>query len=122
MRRERGSVSVVAAAVIALVMVLALGSADVARVLMAAARAQSAADSAALAAAQELAVPSGAEPADMAAEYAGRNGASLVACACPKGGLEATVEVSVDVGPMLLFSGGRRVSADARAIVDTGGQ
>ncbi len=121
MNRERGSASIVVAAILVLVMVLALGAADLARVLTAAARAQAAADAAALAAAQELAIPSGLEPADAAAEFAALNGAALVSCACPTGSLEATVEVRVDVGPLRLLAGERWVVADARAIVETGG-
>lgn len=121
MRSERGSASLVAVAIVALVMVLAMGAADLARVLTAAARAQSAADAAALAAAQELAIPSGREPSDVAGEYAALNGAVLVECACPAGALEALVEVRVDAGPMLLLSGERAVVAEARAVVETGG-
>src|SRR5207244_13569080 len=53
---ERGSVSVLAAGIMVALVVLALGASDVARVLSAASRAQTAADAAALAAAQELAL------------------------------------------------------------------
>ena len=118
MRGERGSVSVVAAAVVALVMVLSLGAADLARAISAVARAQTAADAAALAAAQELAIPSGLDPTKAAFDYAVRNGAALVACDCPRGALEATVRVSVDVGPMLLLADDRAVAATARAVVE----
>ena len=54
-----------------------LGVADVARVLVARAHARTAADAAALAVAQELALPSGMAPADVAADYAVRNDAIL---------------------------------------------
>jgi Flp pilus assembly protein TadG len=115
---ERGSVSIVVAAILAAVVVLALGAADVARVLTAAATAQTAADAAALAAVQELAVPSGLEPEDLAREYAARNDAVLVSCACAKETFEAVVTVRAAVGPLLLFADDRAVEARARAVVD----
>ena len=74
-RDERGSVTVVAAAVTALVAVLTMGAADVGKALVARERAQAAADAAALAAAQELVMPTGRAPTELAAEYAARNGA-----------------------------------------------
>jgi secretion/DNA translocation related TadE-like protein len=116
---ERGSVSIVAAGLMAVALVLAMGAADLARVLTAAARAQTAADASALAAAQELALgSSGSAPADLAAEYADRNGATLTECSCEAGGTEATVTVGVEVGAFLLLSGSRVVTARARAVVD----
>ncbi|MFN2544657.1 MAG: Rv3654c family TadE-like protein [Actinomycetota bacterium] len=120
--RERGSISVVAAGVMVVIVVLALASADLARVMSVAAKAQSAADAAALAAAQELVVPtSGTSPEGSAAEYAGRNGAALVSCDCEAGAQEAVVVVSVAVGRLLLFGSGREVTARARAVVDRDG-
>jgi secretion/DNA translocation related TadE-like protein len=115
---ERGSVSVLVAAIIAVVVVLALGTADVARVLAVAASAQTAADVSALAAVQELAMPSGEEPAEVAGEYAERNGASLVSCECPAESFEAVVTVRMPVGALLLFGDDRLVEAVARAVVD----
>ena len=61
-RSERGSITVVAAAVIAIIVVATMGVADVGKALVARAHAQQAADAAALAAAQELALPTGSEP------------------------------------------------------------
>jgi secretion/DNA translocation related TadE-like protein len=115
---ERGSVSVIAAGVLAAVVVFAMGSADLARVLGRAADAQTAADAAALAAAQELALPSELEPAEVAAEYAARNGAALIECDCARETFEATVRVRIAVGPLLLFADDRVVEASARAVVD----
>jgi DNA topoisomerase-1 len=116
---ERGSVSIVVVALMAVALVLAMGAADLARVLTGAARAQTAADSAALAAAQELAVgSSGSAPGDLAAEYAGRNDAVLTACSCDAGGTEAVVTVTVQVGALLLAPDDRVVTARARAVVD----
>lgn len=115
---ERGSVSIVVASILAAVVVLALGAADVARVLTVAATAQTAADAAALAAVQELAVPSGLEPEDLAREYAARNDAVLVSCACAKETFEAVVTVRAAVGPLLLFPDDRAVEARSRAVMD----
>jgi secretion/DNA translocation related TadE-like protein len=115
---QRGSVSIVVVALISVALVLAIGVADLARVLTCAARAQTAADAAALAAAQELASPSDLEPSDLAAAYAQRNGAVLTACSCDTGGTEAVVTVTVQVGPLVLAPDGRVVTARARAIVE----
>jgi secretion/DNA translocation related TadE-like protein len=121
-RSERGSVTVVAAAVMVVMAILALACADVARTLTAASAAQTAADAAALAAAQELALPGGtATPYDVAAEYAARDGSVLVSCDCDPGAREATVAVRAPVGSLLLFGAGRTVEARARAEVDLPG-
>lgn len=119
MRDERGSVSILVAGLTAVLVMLAIGTADVARVLAAASRAQTAADAAALAAAQELALPTRTlTPAEHAASYAARNGAELQACACEQGTFAAHVEVWVPVGGLFLAPDDLRVSASARAVVD----
>jgi hypothetical protein len=87
-------------------------------VLVTAANAQTAADAAALAAVQELAMPSGLVPGEIAAEYAERNGASMVSCECPEESFEAVVTVRVPVGTLLLFDDDRVVEVVARAVVD----
>lgn len=115
---QRGSVSIVMAAILAALVVLALGAADLARVLTVAASAQTAADAAALAAAQELAFPSELEPAEVAEEYAVRNGAAMTSCRCDRETFEAVVTVRSPVGPLLLFADDRAVVASARAVVD----
>jgi secretion/DNA translocation related TadE-like protein len=118
LRSDRGSVSVLAAAVLLIAGSLALATTDLLRALDARARAQAAADAAALAAARELAIPTGIPPATAAADYAERNGAILVACACPTGGHDAVVTVRVTVG--LIFVGvDRTLEASARATVAT---
>jgi secretion/DNA translocation related TadE-like protein len=114
---DRGSITLVAAAVIGLAFVVTLGAADLGRVLVARSQARTAADAAALAAVQELALPTGLLPADVAADYAARNGAVLTACICEPETFEATVAVSVEVAGMLLIPGTRSVTARARAIV-----
>lgn len=115
---ERGSVSVVVAAAVGMALVVTMGAADVGRALVARSRAEAAADLAALAAAQELALPSGLAPAEVAATYAERNGARLVACTCPPGASEATVRVVLYVRGFLLPLPDRSVIAVARAVVD----
>jgi secretion/DNA translocation related TadE-like protein len=115
---ERGSVSVVVVAAVAMALVVTMGAADVGRALVARARAEAVADLAALAAVQELALPSGVEPSTIAADYADRNGARLVTCSCPPGALEATVRVAVDVRGFLLPLPDRAVVGVARAVVD----
>lgn len=120
-RDERGSVTIVVAGILAASLVLALGSADLTRVLVVAADAQTAADAAALAAAQELALPSELEPADAARDFAARNGAILLSCECERETFEALVRVRVAVGQLLLFADDRVVEATARAVVDLPG-
>lgn len=121
MSAERGSASLVVAAILLVVLVIASGAADLARVLVAASRAQTAADAAALAAAQDLAFPSGTLPEDAAAEYARRNGGRLRSCVCPVGSFEAAVLVEAPVGRLLLLRDDAVVVAEARAVVDLPG-
>jgi secretion/DNA translocation related TadE-like protein len=117
-RGERGSVSVLVAAILFLAGALCLVSVDLARALEAKAQAQTAADAASLAAARELALATDQGP-QAAADYAIRNGATLVSCQCAQGTYEAIVDVEVPVD--LLFVGSdRTVHAKARAIVDLG--
>jgi len=114
---ERGSISLVLVAALGFSVILGALIADVARASSARARAQAAADAAALAAAQEQVLPSGSRPADVAAEYAARNGARLVRCRCPERGAEVVVVVQLEVGlPGLGVT--RTVRATARAVVD----
>jgi secretion/DNA translocation related TadE-like protein len=115
---QRGSVTVVTAGVIAIIVVATMGVADVGKALVARAHAQEAADAAALAAAQELAVPTGRAPAQWAADYAARNGATLTICNCAAGSIDAVVSVTVPVGHLLLIPGDRTAHASARAVVD----
>jgi secretion/DNA translocation related TadE-like protein len=117
-RGERGSVSVVVAAAVGMALVVTMGAADVGRALIARSRAEAAADLAALAAAQELAFPSGIDPEGFAADYAVRNGARLVSCSCAEGSSEAIVRVSVQVRRFLLPLADREVIGIARAVVD----
>jgi secretion/DNA translocation related TadE-like protein len=121
MRQEEGSASVVAVAMVGALIVLALCLVDLARVEITSARAQTAADAASLAAAQELAIPSDRAPFDLADEYARRNGGELRSCRCDTGTYEATVEVRVPVGHLFVFGDDRVVDVSARAVVDLDG-
>ena len=116
---ERGSVSILVIAVLAALFFVAMGSADVARVLVAASRAQTAADAAALAAAQTMALPAAGEvPSDLARSFAVRNGGTLERCECEPQSFEATVVVRMRVGRLFLVDDDRSVTASAQAIVD----
>jgi secretion/DNA translocation related TadE-like protein len=115
---ERGSVTVVAAGIAGVMVALTLFTADLGSVLIARERARASADAAALAAAQELALPTTGTPQDQAADYANRNGAELVSCTCPAGALEAVVSVRVSIPHLFLVPGARTAEASARAVVD----
>jgi secretion/DNA translocation related TadE-like protein len=114
--REHGSVSLVAVALLALTAALTLVSVDLFRAIAVKGAAQTAADAAALAAAQELLLPSDRSPGELAAEYASRNGAELVSCGCEPGSAEAvvTVERTISLG---FLGGSRAIEARARAVV-----
>ncbi len=113
--RERGSASVLLAAVLGFAAILAALTADISQVTAGRARLQAAADAAALAAAQELVRPSARTPDEVAAEYAGRAGARLVSCRCDPGGDDVVVRVESEVA--LVFLGDvRTLRAAARAV------
>lgn len=113
---ERGSATLVLMAALAFAAILSVFAADASRASAARGRAQVAADAAALAAAQELVLPSGREIADVAADYASRHGADLVACRCQPGSQDVVVTVELDV--TLPFLGQTRgIHASARAQV-----
>jgi secretion/DNA translocation related TadE-like protein len=113
---QRGSASIVVVSALALGGILAAFSSDLSRVMVARTRAQTAADAAALGAAQQLLVPSGASAEAVARELAKANGGTLVACRCDAGSAEARVTVAVEVGLPLLAQV-RTVRASARAVI-----
>lgn len=118
---QRGSVSILMLATTLLFSLSALAVADLGSMLFARARAQQAADAAALAAVVQLApaLGQGDNPQGAANDVAQRNGAELVSCDCEAGSTDATVEVVVT--PVIKFlSGwfGRRARARARAHLD----
>lgn len=97
-RAERGSMAVGMLAVFVVGMVLMLGAARVGAALLGRARAETAADAAALAAADALALGATAEQAvSDAGATAADNGARLVDCECAGPVVVATVEVDVPV-------------------------
>ena len=116
-RSERGSVSVVCAAAICIALVCTMGVADVGRVLVERSHAEAAADAAALAAAQDLALGTGDAAAD-ATTFADDNGTSLVDCLCAAGTSEAVVTVRRTFTGLLLVPGSLALDAQARAVVD----
>jgi secretion/DNA translocation related TadE-like protein len=120
---ERGSVSIVVAAAVAFGAILAAFSADVTRVVAARGRAQTAADAAALAAAQELIAPSLRSPEELAREYAARHGATVVECECEPGADEVVVTVRLDVDlPYLNQTRGLRAAARAVVAIPDGAE
>ena len=94
---ERGSVSILMASGALLLSVFALGVADLGAMLLTRARAQAAADAAALAAVMRQAPALGQDgaPADAARDTAEANGAKLEGCECEIGQASATVEVTM---------------------------
>ena len=117
MNRQRGSASLIVASTIGLAAILSALSADLARVAIARTRAQTAADAAALAAAQELIAPSSLTPTEVAEDYAERHDARVTECRCRLGSDEVFVAVEAEVD--LPFLGGvRHVWAQARAVID----
>jgi secretion/DNA translocation related TadE-like protein len=108
--------TLIAAGIMVLSCVLCLITVDLGRAVLARGRAQTAADAAALAAAQEIAIPRGAEPIDVARRFADLNGATLVSCRCDQGASEAVVSVALRVS-FVFLGPDRTVTALARAVV-----
>ncbi len=115
---DHGNASIAVVGGVAMVMVFTLGLSDLAVFFLARTRAQTAADSAALAAAAELIPGLGTEPEAKAEAFATANGARLIACRCALGTPVAEVSVAVPVTMTLsVFSEVREVRALARAEV-----
>jgi secretion/DNA translocation related TadE-like protein len=97
MRKEHGSASLIMIGVLAVALTLMLGAARLGVAVIARGRADTAADAAALAAADMLALGRGPADARVAARQTARdNGAELSSCDCD--GQFVTVEVAVGVG------------------------
>ncbi|MGH2759993.1 MAG: pilus assembly protein TadG-related protein [Actinomycetota bacterium] len=120
---EDGFVSAIVLAKLALVGLLCLAVADAANVVVARARAQSAADAAALAAAVAQWPFAGRDepPEEAAAHVAAQNGADLESCACPLRGRRAVVVVSIATRIRLLGVAPSRVRAGAESALDVNG-
>lgn len=119
--REAGTGGVILLSMLALVALLCLAVADVANVLLARARAQAAADAAALDAAVAAwpVLGDGTAPEDAAARAAEANGAEVVSCDCPRRG-PVTVTVSVPTRVRYLGVAPGVVRARAGAELDPG--
>lgn len=101
---------------VAVVMVFIIGLTDMAVFVLARTRAQTAADSASLAAAAELIPGIGEAPEAKAREFATANGATLTSCECSLGSTEAVVTVTVPVSLSLAaLSGITEVRAVSKA-------
>lgn len=98
---------ILAALATSLAVLLASFGAEIARTSATRAKAQLAADAAALAAVAESAPYGGGDPEQQAEDVAQANGASLMKCLCPAGGTAVQVRVVID-----------DVVADARATID----
>jgi secretion/DNA translocation related TadE-like protein len=119
---DDGVVSVLMVSLLALAALLCLAVADAANVLLARARAQSAADAAALAAAAVQWRVSGSrdDPTLAAQTIAEANGAELESCSCELRDDSAVVTVSIGTRIRMLGVAPRRVTATATAHVDIG--
>ncbi|MGQ0680443.1 MAG: pilus assembly protein TadG-related protein [Actinomycetota bacterium] len=113
---ESGNVTLVMLAGVGIVMVLLLGLGDLSAYLLARTTAQTAADSAALAAVAELIPEIGGDPEGKAKQYARLNGAQLVSCSCSMGSNAAEVVVAVPLKMSLeRLSGIKQVRAASKA-------
>jgi secretion/DNA translocation related TadE-like protein len=123
-RRERGAVTVLMLAVLVIGLVLTTGAARLGGALVGRARAESAADAAALAAADRLALGDGAGAARAAAAHtATSNDARLVSCNCSGTTAEVVVEVDVPAWGALVGPARGRAQAEVRpeCVVDLAG-
>ena len=124
MRPERGAVSILMLAVLVIGLVLAMGAARLGGALVGRARAESAADAAALAAADRLTLGDGSAAARTAADAtANSNHARLVACDCSGTTAEVVVEVDVPAWGALFGPARGRAKAEVRpeCVVDLAG-
>ena len=119
-RSDRGSVSVVMLAVLVFGLVLTVAAGRLGVALVGRARADTAADAAALAAADQLAMGRGASAAAAAArDTAASNGATLASCRCA--GSTAEVVVELDLGVLGAARGHAKAAVDLRCALDLPG-
>lgn len=119
MSNDRGNVSIAMLGLSAVVAMLILGLGDLAVFLVARAKAQTAADAAALAAAADQVPGLGKDPRGQASRLATANGAALTQCNCRPNARSVTVEVEIPVRFAVIRAlGVRRVVGRARAEVD----
>ena len=118
---DDGVISVLMMSLLALAALMCLAVADAANVLLARARAQTAADAAALAAAAVQWRVSGAgDPTAAATSIAEANGAELESCSCALRDDAAVVTVSIATHIRMLGVAPGRVTATATAHADIG--
>jgi|GEM_PF-1048922 len=121
-REERAGVTLVAAVLVPLMLLVGLVLHDVTALYVARSQAQTAADAAAKAAGLELTplFGVGCDPARAAGDYAARNGAELLSC--ERGGdgryLWVTVRVSRRAENLILKPDGMTLTATARCYLD----
>ncbi|MFI5052898.1 MAG: Rv3654c family TadE-like protein [Acidimicrobiia bacterium] len=122
--REHGSVSIVMLGVLVMSLVVSMGAARLGGALVGRARADTAADAAALAAADALASGDGADAALAAAHgTAVSNGARLVSCSCSETTADVVVEVDLPALGALVGPARGHAKAEVRpeCIVDLPG-
>ena len=118
--RDRGAVTVLMLAVLVFGLVLTVGVSRLGVALVGRARADTAADAAALAAADALALGKGSAAAvDAARAAAASNGAQLVSCECA--GSTADVVVDLDLGVLGSARGRARADVDPQCVLDGSG-
>jgi len=114
---DRGAVTMLMLAVFVFGLLLTLGVSRVGVAIIGRARADTAADAAALAAADSLALGRGPAAAlEAARETAASNGAQLVSCACA--GTTADVVVDLDLGVLGSARGRAKAEVDPRCALD----
>lgn len=119
---QRGNAALAVLGSCVVSMIFVAGLADLGIFFLARARAQIAADAAALAAAAELIPGIGGNPAGQAMDFAKKNRAEMVTCDCSSGAQAVEVQVAIPVRFMLISgSGPGKVSARARAEVNLDG-
>jgi hypothetical protein len=116
-RDERGLLATPVLFVVWCGLLVAIAAIDVGAYLVAAARAQGAADAAALAVVGLDVEPAGAPPLQVARAVSRRNRAEVESCDCRVGAGRAEVTVSVAVGGLFVprVTGAQRVTATAAA-------
>ena len=118
--RDRGGITILMLVVLAFGLLLTLGVSRLGVAIIGRARADTAADAAALAAADSLALGRGsADAADAARVTAASNGAHLVSCTCA--GTSAEVVVDLDLGVLGSARGHAKAAVDPRCFFDLPG-
>lgn len=118
-RREGGNAATAVLGVAVVAILVVAGIVDIGIFFIVRARAQTAADAAALAAAAELIPGSTSDPAAQARRFASANGARLVHCHCRRGLRAAEVEVAMTARFFMVYESARKdIPARARAGID----